>query len=103
MGLLFDFKTFTMKTYLIGAALLIVFYGSRELSLKILPLLSKSISMADRLIGKVTIPRGLATAVMALMVHEAKIPGTESLVPLAFLSILGTGLCNGFASSSDRS
>jgi cell volume regulation protein A len=96
IGLLFDFKSFTVMTYIEAAAILIVFYLSRSLSLSIsLKLFSAKespIGTRDVDLGRAILPRGLATAVMALLVYQAKIEGTENLVPIAFLSILGTNL-----------
>lgn len=92
MGLLFNFSSYTSIMYLAGFFLIVVFYASRSLSLKLLTKLKLGVSNIEMKLGRATIPRGLATAVVALMVQQAQIPGTENLLPLAFLAILGSNL-----------
>lgn len=92
VGLIFDFTTFSWGTMALALAILFVFYGGRWMSMNLISSLDRSIDKVDFHVGMITMPRGLATAVVALMVQASGLPGTEELVPIAFLSILLTNL-----------
>ncbi len=96
VGLLFDFSKINISDYVTGMTFIVIFFLSRTLSLKSLQIFDRSVSIQELQQGLVTMPRGLATAVVALMVNQAHIPGTENLVSLAFLSILGTNILMAF-------
>lgn len=92
MGLLFDFSMFNPEIIIFTFAVLFVMLLGRLGSLQIILPFSSSLKGNHISASLGMVPRGLACAVMAFLVLKANIPGTESIVPVAFGSILLSNL-----------
>lgn len=92
MGVLFDFSTFTPEVLLVSFTILLVMIFGRFGTLRMISPMSPSLQGNHISSSLAMISRGLACAVMAFTVASLDLPGTISLVPVAFTVILTSNL-----------
>ncbi|ACF46592.1 MAG: cation:proton antiporter [Prosthecochloris sp.] len=92
IGLLFNFTLFTPNVLSTAGTILAIFLISRYATVTMVRPLSPSLRSAHTSSTLGLIPRGLATAVMAFLVIDAKITPSDQLLPVVFSVILGSNL-----------
>ena len=92
LGLLLDFRALTPGIALSGVAMVLLLLLARYLAVRIV-LRKNSYTTGERQIVLSMLPRGLVTAVMALLPVQQGVPGTELFPVYAFLVIVVSNLC----------
>ncbi|ACF15095.1 sodium/hydrogen exchanger [Chloroherpeton thalassium ATCC 35110] len=92
MGLLFDFSMFSPVVILVSISILLIQIFGRLGSIRTILPFSPSLQGNHISASMAMVPRGLACAVMAFVVVKSNMPGTETLVPIAFSTILLSNL-----------
>jgi cell volume regulation protein A len=91
LGLLLNFKTFSLRTCLSGFAIVILLLVSRWMAIQLLKRRMR-LSSGETQTVMALLPRGLATAVMAFLPGQSGLPGVELFPVYAFIVIVLTNL-----------
>jgi len=97
LGMLVEWSSLTGRFLAVSAAMISLIYVSRSASVRLLGLAGRRLVPFERKILTTMGPRGLTSAVLAMVPHAAGIPGTGVFVQYAFAVILVTNLFVTFA------